>query len=366
MGPDVVCVDLEWNPDGSLESPSVLQLAAVKIYNKQISDSFFAFIRPGDISDVGKILSFMPITETDLLNGREFSDALSEFSCWCGADCSFVLWGSYNILVFKNIAEGYLQIEESDTLDLQQVYMMISGTNAVSLEKASIACGITILYPLHNALNDAYTLSNLYRALNGTFDFDTVIKQFMLAKAERKREKRRARRKRQAFRISTSASSQYQFFADKDSGMIHHKGCPCLRDNDSQLKGFDTLKGSLKEGTALCSLCFNENISFDHDFTLNERIELINLHNLCNNLKIKSKNQGRLFSVITNVGSWYFIFGDVPTLYHHSNIYPSKSNKGFNPYHKQPVKFSSYHEMILYINRHDRKAISKYHYNHKD
>ncbi|MDD4592908.1 MAG: hypothetical protein PHG06_21180, partial [Parabacteroides sp.] len=49
-----------------------------------------------------------------------------------------------------------------------------------------------------------------------------------------------------------------------------------------------------------------------------------------------------------------------PILYHHNNIYPTRNNKGANYYHKQPVKFISYQDIILYIYKHDRKGNSRY------
>lgn len=113
----------------------------------------------------------------------------------------------------------------------------------------------------------------------------------------------------------------------------------------------------------MCPICFGENISFDHDFTANEKVQLINLHNLCANLNIKSKNQARQFAMITDVGRWYFMFGEgAPALYHHNNIYPDK-NTGVHHYHKQPVKITSYQDMILYIHSHDRKVKSPHHRN---
>lgn len=132
-------------------------------------------------------------------------------------------------------------------------------------------------------------------------------------------------------------------------GKIHKKCCSSFQETFSQLKGFDTLKGALKGGIDLCSLCFNQNISFDHDYTIRERIELINLHNLCSSLKIKSKSQGRLFSIITNRGSRCFKFQKPIILYPHNNIYPTRNNKGANYYHKQPVKLTSYQDYIIHM-----------------
>lgn len=316
MEKSVFIVDIEWDPDSPLESPSVLQIAAVKINNNNDQvDSFFSFIKPrSELSDISKVLTIMPITSVDIFSSKDIDIVLSEFFQWCGSECSFVIWGSYNFLLFDRIMEVYFPVSHK-TLDLQRVYEIISKMNPVNLEKASISEGVKIFYPLHNALNDAYTLTELYKTLNSRYDFDALIAQYDIEKAEKRREKRRAKRKRQAQRRAMSTTLSYQYFIDMETGKFHKKGCIGLRYALSQLKGFDTLKGALKEGRVLCSLCYNQNISFDHDFTIKERIELINLHNLCSNLKIKSTNKGRLFSIITNVGSWYFRFGENPPMF---------------------------------------------------
>jgi DNA polymerase III epsilon subunit-like protein len=362
MSKNIAIVDIEW-ADGTI-TPSILQFAAIKLNGQEeIIDSFFTFIKPSvEISDFKDILSIMPITSDDLLSGKDLSDVLPEFLDWCRSDWTPVLWGSYNTQVFERIMEGSLQIEHK-TLDLQRVYEIISKANPVNLEKASISEGVKIFYPLHNALNDAYTLTDLYKTLNSRYDFDALIAQYEIEKAEKRREKRRAKRKRQAQIRAMSTALSYQYFIDMETGKIHKKGCTSLQETVPQLKGFGTLKGALKEGSDLCSLCFNQNISFDHDFTVSEKVQLINLHNLCANLNIKSKNQGRQFTMIKDVGIWYFMFGEgVPNLYHHNNIYPDKNNSSAHHYHKQPMKFTSYQDMIIYVQNHDRKVKSPYHW----
>lgn len=359
MSKKIIIVDIEWNNNGPIDSPPLLQLGAVKIGRcEQVLDSFFSFIKPSnEISDLADILRIMPFTSEALLSGKDISDVLCEFSHWCGSVCSFVLWGSYNCRVFSNISSGYFPIDRFNTLDLQLVCSIISGTAPVSLDNACICSETKVYYPLHNALKDAQTLTELYKTLNVNYDLEDIMQQFLINKKERIREKRRAKRKRQS---QKKAMIAYQYILDLGSGAVHKKGCPVLQNILSQLKGFETFKGALKEGTKLCPLCFDENISFDHDFTVSEKVRLINLHHLCANLNIRSKNQGRLFSMITDVGRWLFIFGEIPTVYHHNNIYPSKNIKGFNPYHKQPGKFASYEDMIQYIYKHDRKTISTY------
>lgn len=209
-------------------------------------------------------------------------------------------------------------------------------------------------------IDDTQTLTELSKTLNENYDHEDVIQQYLIDKAERKRIKRREKRKRKSQKRAMIATQSYQYILELDSGAVHQNRCPVLQGSLAKLKGFDTLKGSLKEGINLCPSCFGENISFDHGFTVKEKIRLIYLHQLCSNLKIKSKNQGRLFSMKTDVAEWYFIYGEGTTvLYHRNNIYPN-NKKDFKKYHIQPVKFVSYEDMIQYIYKHDRKTISTY------
>lgn len=361
MEENLIIIDVEWDPNGSFESPSVLQLAAVKLNDcMQSIDSFFSFIKPNnEIPDMSKIINFMPITEENIITGKDPSTVLKEFSDWCGNNYLIVIWGSFNLQVFKAFVKGYIQVDQSNVLDLQQIFMIISGKSAMNLEKACIDFGSKITYPLHNSLNDAFTLAELYRKLQPEYDFNSLVLQYSMAKAEKKQLKSQSKRKRQSQKIFAEIDSSYSFFISEDSNVIHHWNCSCLKEILSGVKGFGTLKGALKTSTILCPKCFQGDINLDNNVTVSEMIHIIELHNLCFSLKLDSKNQGRMFYITTNVGKWFFEAGTpCAALYHKNNIYLTKQQKSLTEYHKQPVQLDSDQEIIRYICKHDKQVLS--------
>lgn len=86
MSRDIIIIDIEWDHSSPLESPSVLQLGAVKLNgNMQLADSYFSYIKPNnEISDMAKIFDFMPISADNIIGGKDSSTALGEFAEWCG------------------------------------------------------------------------------------------------------------------------------------------------------------------------------------------------------------------------------------------------------------------------------------------
>lgn len=228
MKKSVLIVDIEWDPDSPMESPSVLQLAAVKInHNNDEGDTFFSFIKPRfEIPDISKILTIMPITSGDIFSGKDITIVLSEFIKWCGPECSFVLWGSYNLNIFSRIMEEYITVNQDHTIDLQQVYSILSDSNYLNLEKACINSGIKVFYPLHHSRNDARSLTELYKTLAQKYDLEDVIQRHLNDKAERRSEKRKEKRKQQS---QKKVMHLYQYILDLCSGVVHQKRCPTLQ-----------------------------------------------------------------------------------------------------------------------------------------
>lgn len=362
MGTEIV-VDLEWEPNSKISEPNVLQLGAVKInQDNEIIDSYYNLIKPEQsIVDMNLIVNLMPISEVQLMDGKNKNQVISDFINWCGKDVTFIIWGSTNYQVFKAFMNGNLEINKNNTIDLQTIYKMVKDEDfVISLSKACSKNMVKENYPLHHSLNDSITLAALYNKFS-KYEIELIVKQLLDEKKERIRVKRlRYRRRRVAERIIKMP--HHHFFIIEGTDIIHRRNCSCLNNSTTIIKGYSGLKGIMKGYENLCTECFSGHNSFPKYMSLSEAIHIIELQTICSDYGLSSESYGDTLIVNTNAGSWYFETGKkYPKLYHRNDIYPWKNKHGIlEGYHKQKKEFINDFEIIKYICKHDKQLLKNY------
>jgi DNA polymerase III epsilon subunit-like protein len=361
-----ITVDIEWEPESN--GSMILQLGATKLENNVVTGTFFSFIKPdGEIPNVER-LDFMPVEMDDILNGENQDSVLQRFKGWCGENPSFIIWGSYNLVVFKSFLSEYLPISHNNTMDLQLTYSIYLKTDVMSIEKACRLLGIeTILPAWHNSLYDCEQLAKLYQYIRDKCNLEAMMEQYSLEREARRREKRRKKRaklKKQSRAVHKIKDIKHhcQYFIISETGMLHKNGCGELSDiNIDDVQGFKTLEHALKGSKQTCRLCFKGAINIHPALTSRQLLKLIELHAICDELNMKSVNHSKTMVINTQVGSWYFEIdtGRRPILYHRNYIYEERNLHGaLSGYHRQTVRLISDKEAVLYIYKHD-KAILK-------
>ncbi len=366
-----VIVDIEWEPNSASTEQNVLQLGAVKINkDSEIIDSYYTVIKPTHkIADIDAVMSIMPISEEQLINGKPKDQVINQFIDWCGEDVTFVVWGSINHKVFKEFMNEKFDVNKSNTIDLQTIYRMLRGESLVcSLSKAFLENNIEIVYPIHHSLNDAVTLAALFKEISKA-EIEAMICQYAIEKTERLRLKRLRKRRNQSARnimrltkkrkTSVLNKPQYHFFKKEDSDLVHRRNCRCLKDTTAMIKGYSGLVGIMKGYESLCPECFHGHTWFPKDINMLEAIHILELHTICSEYDLSGECYGNTFIIQTNAGCWYFEIGkNNPTLYHRNDIFPWKNKHGvIINYHNQKKEFANDFEIIRYIHKHDKQLI---------
>ena len=372
-----IIVDLEWEPEGEdkkLSKLNALQLGAAKVNETgDLIDTFYSIIKPEkSISDIGLVTRIMPVTEQQLFSGDEKLQVIEEFLNWCGETPMFIIWGSINCKALKLFIGEYVAVDKkTNILDLQVIYKIMTGNSKlVSFYNACLEKNIEMVYPLHNSLNDSLMLTALYHKMVPS-NIESIMEEYYINKAERKRLKRLQKRRRQSAEkkrlnslrrakcvISNRNSSRHHYYIIEGSNLIHRRNCNCLHDVGS-MKGYSSLFAIMKDYECLCPECFHGQIWFPSSITRLESIRILDLHTLCSEFSLSSEHYGDTVIINTRAGSWYIEIGNkIPTLYHRNDIFPWKNRNGaILNYHKQKKEFRNDLDMIKYIYKHDKQLL---------
>ena len=169
-----IVMDLEWNQPLSSRSAvyrrlgnqlmfEVIQIGAVMLdEGLRMIGSFNQFIAPAHYRSLHpRISRITGISQEDLEDAPEFSEALSRFASWCGDDFVLTTWGCDDISVLhQNIAFFMKGQPIPPVYDLQRQFGDITGDtkNRAGLKSAMKALGVqpSSEHPFHSAVDDAY------------------------------------------------------------------------------------------------------------------------------------------------------------------------------------------------------------------
>ena len=178
-----VVFDLEWNqsPTGRVIKNQngalpfeIIDIGAVKLNEHfKIVSSFDRLIKPQVYLKMHKaVQKLLPLTMRDLMKGKPFSDACSEFFEWCGEDSVFVTWGDADLLQLQRNMTFHSFIHAFDKpllyIDAQRIYseQFSDGVKCVSLSVAVDALKVPKGKTYHRALYDAQYTALVFSRLD--------------------------------------------------------------------------------------------------------------------------------------------------------------------------------------------------------
>ena len=178
---DYIVLDLEWNQPMSYNSSAykavggkllfeMIQIGAIRMNSDlEITDSFNQLIQPTHYVKLHpRIKRITGISQEDLCDAPQFSEAAERFRQWCGEDCALLTWGCDDISVLQQNLDffGY-NTPFPAMYDLQRLYGELVGDtkNRAGLKSAMEHFEIPPEedHPFHNALNDAYYTALVFK-----------------------------------------------------------------------------------------------------------------------------------------------------------------------------------------------------------
>lgn len=168
----------------------IIQIGAIKIgENCEEIDRFNSFVRPvlePTLSDFCQDLT--GITQNDVDHAEDFEIAGRRFFDWScneGYHTYYFTWGNMDQIFLKyegdnkNILEKELRFFRKRWFNLQRIFDTYHTQDKVQYSVVN-ACQMMNLLPegiQHNALDDAYNTSQIFKALYTKVDWDTVFCQ---------------------------------------------------------------------------------------------------------------------------------------------------------------------------------------------
>ena len=171
---DYIVLDLEWNQPLSYNSSAyksvgskllfeMIQIGAIRLNDRlEIVDSFNQLIQPTHYVKLHpRIRRITGISQDDLCDAPQFSEAAEAFHRWCGKDSALLTWGCDDISVLQQNLDFFRYTTPFPPMyDLQRLYGELVGDtkNRAGLKSAMEHFDIPAdaEHPFHNALNDAY------------------------------------------------------------------------------------------------------------------------------------------------------------------------------------------------------------------
>ena len=170
-----IVLDLEWNQPLSYNSAAyksvggklmfeMIQIGAVKVNQEmQIVDSFSQLISPKHYVRLHpRIARITHISQEDLAEAPDFTEALNAFAAWCGEDYALLTWGCDDASVLdQNMSFYKVETPLSKVYDIQQLFGKVIGNTK---ERKGLKAAMEMLQidpdeegkPFRNAVNDAY------------------------------------------------------------------------------------------------------------------------------------------------------------------------------------------------------------------
>ena len=175
-----IIFDLEFNQscnkeDKVIQLPfEIIQIGALKLdENFQTISTFNKLVKPTVYKNVlPYIQELTKITDEMVSNAHNFIDVYYDFMNFIGKeDITFIIWGIVdlkelykNILYFelptKNLPKLYIDIQ-----DYASKHFRVPGSKRIGLKNAIDFLNISISEELHNAFNDAYYTTEVFKNL---------------------------------------------------------------------------------------------------------------------------------------------------------------------------------------------------------
>lgn len=175
-----IIFDLEFNQscnkeDKVIQLPfEIIQIGALKLdENFQTISTFNKLVKPTVYKNVlPYIQELTKITDEMVSNAHNFIDVYYDFMNFIGKeDITFIIWGTVdlkelykNILYFelptKNLPKLYIDIQ-----DYASKHFRVPGGKRIGLKNAIDFLNISISEELHNAFNDAYYTTEVFKNL---------------------------------------------------------------------------------------------------------------------------------------------------------------------------------------------------------
>lgn len=176
-----IILDLEWNQPLSYNSSAykavggkllfeMIQIGAIRMDEKlNIVDTFNQLIQPTHYVKLHpRIKRITGISQEDLCDAPQFAEAAEKFRQWCGDDAALLTWGCDDVSVLEQNLFFFGCQPFPTMYDAQRLYGELVGDtkNRAGLKSAMehFAIEADEDHPFHNALNDAYYTSLVFKA----------------------------------------------------------------------------------------------------------------------------------------------------------------------------------------------------------
>ena len=190
-----IVFDLEWNQPYDTSRikrkpidlyGEIIQIGAVKLDdNLNELDRFKVTISPEHYKKMNKRISKLTgITDEDLKDGLDFSDAFNKFSQWCGENFCMLTWGNDDIYMLRDNMIFYgISFDVMPTCyNLQVIFdNQVAGLN----RQLSLTSAMELLgepeFDAHDALNDAVCTAKICKAIDlkkGIEEYNRLEVQF--------------------------------------------------------------------------------------------------------------------------------------------------------------------------------------------
>ncbi|VYT94536.1 exonuclease [Clostridium tertium] len=175
-----IIFDLEFNQssnkeDRVLQLPfEIIQIGALKLdENFKTISTFNELVKPTVYKTVlCYIQDLTKITDEMVSTAKNFMDIYSEFMNFIGKeDITFIIWGTVDLReLYKNIIYFNLSTENLpklyiDIQDYTSKYFKVPGGKRIGLRNALDLLNIDISSEFHNAFNDAFYTSEIFKKL---------------------------------------------------------------------------------------------------------------------------------------------------------------------------------------------------------
>ena len=184
-----VFLDLEWNNAYSKIHDrfvnEIIEIGAVKLNEDFVeTDRFDVFIKSRITKKLGtRFKNLTNISNEEMIEGVDFSEAVNLFAEFCGDDFVTVTWSNSDLyaiaenfkLFLGKLPDGYFK----KYLDLQKFYQSVycsNDGNQISLKNAAESVGINLeSLSLHRASDDSAVTADIFKRIKNKADFTPLL-----------------------------------------------------------------------------------------------------------------------------------------------------------------------------------------------
>ena len=184
-----IFLDLEWNNAYSKIHHrfvnEIIEIGAVKLDENFLeTDRFDVFIKSRITKKLGaRFKNLTNISNEEMIDGVDFSEAIERFSEFCGKDFITITWSNSDLYAiaenFKLFLGGFPERFFEKYLDLQRFFQSIyksNDGNQVSLKNAAESVGINLdSLSLHRASDDSAVTAEIFKRIKNKADFTDLL-----------------------------------------------------------------------------------------------------------------------------------------------------------------------------------------------